>query len=437
MESEERFIIFPDCVGVNPEGNMSIAGHDLAMLAQKYGTPLYIYDGATIRNQIDTLRLLFKKYYPGKASIAYASKAYFSVGMGRKLLDLKVGLDVVSQAELKLAQKLGFSPGNIHLHGNNKSLSELKSALEWGIQAVVVDNLEELLMLEELAEKYQTPVKIWLRITTGETVETHAHISTSLADSKFGLHIENGEAAEALVLAQTSSWLQLTGLHTHLGSQISDPNPYISAIKAICDLAASMDFVPQEISPGGGWGIQYIPSAEGDDAEPWVRTVSGAIQEACVQHDWPYPHLVLETGRWIVGRAGVAVYEIGTQKHTASGIHIVAVDGGISDNPRVALYQARYSARVVEQPLGEATEKMRIVGKFCETADILIDEINLPPVKRGQHLVVPVSGAYQLSMASNYNFAPRPAVLWLEEDDCSIMQERENPEEAGWWVTEP
>ncbi len=232
----------------------------------------------------------------------------------------------------------------------------------------------------------------------------------------------------------TSIWLDLTGLHCHLGSQISDAEPYRQALDLICSLAQNENYIPLELSPGGGWGVRYTADDPSDDAEPWVRIVSGVVQEACVRYDWPYPRLVLEPGRWLVARAGVAVYRVGSQKTTPSGVRIVSIDGGLADNPRVALYQARYSACVVQRAGEPPLQKVRVVGKFCESGDVLISEIALPEVNSGDLLAIPAAGAYQLSMASNYNYAPRPEVLWLDENQVEVMQVRENPDQEGWLV---
>jgi diaminopimelate decarboxylase len=437
METKVDISLFPVTAGINSLGHLTIAGHDLTALAQTYGTPLYLYDGATVRGQLDRLKTLFKQYYPGDAMIAYASKAYFSQSVAAKLAALGAGSDVVSLGEIRVAQRAGFPAEMIHLHGNNKTEAELRAALEWNIQAIVVDSLDELAFLETLAAEQKRSARIWLRITPDLNVNTHPHIETSHSDSKFGLHIQNGEAAEGIRRALASPWFKLAGLHTHLGSQIFDAGPYSQAIGMLFEVAAANNYIPTEISPGGGWGVRYTDADPSDDAEPWVRTVAEAVQEACNRHKWPLPRLVLEPGRWLVARAGVAVYSVGTQKTTPSGTHIVAIDGGLGDNPRVALYNAHYTARVVQRAAAAPTEKVRVVGKFCESGDVLIPEIILPPVERGDLLATPASGAYQLSMASNYNFAARPSALWLEEGSVEVMQSGELPDQPGWLVYQP
>jgi len=415
-----------------------IANQDLELLAGQYGTPLYLYDASTIRHQVETLKSLLKQAYPGDSLVAYAAKAYFSEGLSHKLAGMGVGIDVVSLGELDLALRGGFSPGVLHLHGNNKSEAELSAALEINAQAIVVDSLDELYFLEKLAARLAPnhKARIWLRVTPTVQGHTHAHIDTSGANSKFGLHIENGQAAAAVRYAQASTWLDLAGLHTHLGSQLFEPEIYREAIHQLYQLAQSENYPPREFSPGGGWGVRYTPADPDDHYAAWLEAVCGAVGEECSHLGWPLPRLVLEPGRSLVGRAGVALYRVGAQKTTPSGLRIVAVDGGLADNPRHALYQARYTALSVRQPepAGSATRPARLVGKFCESGDVLIPEVLLPPLERGDLIAVPVAGAYQLSMASNYNMAPRPAVLWLDEQGVEVLQKREVPYESGWWM---
>ncbi len=435
MVAKVDISVFPVSAEVDSQGKLSIAGHDLDKLVEQYGTPLYLYDGGTIRYQVNRLKELFARYYPAEAMIAYAGKAYLSYAMAAHLASLGAGVDVVSTGEINIAKQAGFAADVVHLHGNNKTQAELEAALDWEIQSIVVDSLDELSYLEQLAQKMGKKARIWLRITPDLNVNTHPHIETSHSDSKFGLHIQNGEAAEAIRLAKSSASLQLTGLHTHLGSQIFEAEPYRQAIQMLYKVAADEGYIPEEISPGGGWGVRYTEADAPDDAEPWVKIVSETVQEECNRLGWPLPKIILEPGRWIVARAGVALYRIGTQKTTPSGTHIVAVDGGLADNPRVALYQAQYTARVVDRAAEKPVQKVRVVGKFCESGDVLIPEIWLPEVKRGEVLAIPAAGAYQLSMSSNYNFAARPPVLWLEKDQVEVMQCCEKPDQPGWWVS--
>lgn len=426
--------ILPVSAGRDSTGCLTIAGHALRPLAEQYGTPLYLYDAATLRGQVSRLRAALAQNYRGDFEITYAAKAYFSLNMARHLAGLDLGVDVVSLGEMAVAKRAGFPPGRVHLHGNNKSIDELKAALDWGIQAVVVDSLEELETLEMLASQARRQARIWLRISPGVAVDSHSYLQTAHHASKFGLSVADG--ARAIRAAKASRWLHLSGLHTHLGSQFFDAEPYRLAITSLMALAEANAIIPEEFSPGGGWGVPYVPEQPSGDPGPWIEMVTGTLQAECAKRGWPLPRLVVEPGRWLVARSGIAVYTVGTSKTSADGTHFVAVDGGMADNPRPAMYNARYTALLAERPDETPANQANLVGKFCESGDQLIPEVWLPEVQRGDLLVMPVAGAYQLSMASNYNLAPRPVALWLEEGRVEVLQPREHPEESGWWVSE-
>jgi diaminopimelate decarboxylase len=428
--------IYPVGIGRNSAGELSLATHSVVELAQKYLTPLYLYEGATVREQIRILRTHLSQAYSGATEITYAAKAYFSLGMARRLAQYSLGVDVVSLGELLVAQKAGFLAERVHLHGNNKGQAELDAAIAWGVQAIVVDSLEELDFVATRAAEARQVARIWLRITPGLAVDTHPYRQTAHASSKFGLHMQDGTAAEGIRKAMALSSVELTGLHMHLGSQIFETEPYARAVRMLFELAASCNYVPAELSPGGGWGVPY--RVEDEDCSPqfWLEAVGQAVNAACKLHGLPLPKLIIEPGRWIVARAGMAVYTIGTNKTTSDGRRVIAVDGGMADNLRPALYHAGYTACVAERPDASATQTVRVVGKFCESGDELITSVLLPATNRGDHLVMPVAGAYQLSMASNYNLAPRPAVLWVEEDRVEVMQKREEAHETNWWIEE-
>ncbi len=426
-------LLFPLSTNRDPAGRMTIAGYSLCDLANQFGTPLYVYDAETIRAQVNALRDLSGRLYPGKIEVAYAAKAYFSLGMARQLNVLGLSLDVVSQGELILAQRAGFLSERVHLHGNNKSRDELTFAMTWGVQAVVADSLEELEYINRRAVELDKTVRIWLRVTPGVEVDTHPYRQTAHLGSKFGLPIQGGSAAQGIRRASMLSHLQLTGLHTHLGSQIFDPEPYRRSVQMLVELADDSGFIPEELSLGGGWGVPYTLDDRDGDPQPWLIAVCHEVQQQYSQRGWKLPKLVIEPGRWLVARAGVAVYTVGTEKITADHTRILAVDGGLADNPRPALYHAAYTACIAERPDAEPTQSMRIVGKFCESGDELIHAVDLPDVRRGDHLVVPVAGAYQLSMASNYNLAARPAVLWLENGRVELLQRRIEAFDDPWW----
>ncbi len=426
--------LFPISTGRDENGWLTISGHPIPGLAEKFGTPLYLYDGPTIRGHIERLKNLLDEHYPGSSEVSYAAKAYFSLGFARKLSQLGLGVEVASSGEMKMAARAGFRPGKIHFHGNNKSPDELAEAVDEAIQAIVVDNLAELTFLEQLASERSKRVQIWLRLAPVVEVDTHPALKISTSHSKFGLGVKNGEAVQAIRQVMENRALHLNGLHVHLGSQIFAVEPYQAALRMLLEVAEQNGLAPREICPGGGWGVPYSVEDDKVDPQVWIQGIATVVREEYSRRNWRLPKLVIESGRWIAARAGLAVYTAGWSKKAADGSSIVAVDGGLADNPRTALYQARYTCLIAERPAAAMTERVRVVGKFCETGDELIEEAWLPEVEPGEHLVVPVSGAYQLSMASNYNLAPRPAVLWLEKGKVEVIQRREHPEEAGWWM---
>lgn len=434
MNKEHILGLFPLSTSCDDQGNLLIAKHSVPSLAEEYGTPLYVYDGKTIKDHISLIQSLLKEHYQGASALAYAAKAYISPKFASKLAQTKVELDVVSLNEMKLAIQNGFDPDLIHLHGNNKSIEELTFALENHIHAIVVDNGQELALLEKLAGDRGMRAPVWLRITPDLHVDTHAHIETSAIDSKFGFHIDNGDAELAIRQAAASRYINLLGLHCHLGSQLFNHEPYKAAIKRILTTASKCKYYPLEFSPGGGWGVPYTPSQSVADPTAWILAVTEAVQEFYLAKRMSPPRLIVESGRWIVAQAGVAIYKTGFQKVLPTGERILSIDGGLADNPRKALYNAEYIAWIANKMNDPHFAPYRVVGKYCETGDILIQSVKLPEPDYGDLLAVPVSGAYQLSMASNYNLSSRPAVLWLEEDKpAEILQRRENLLESGWW----
>jgi diaminopimelate decarboxylase len=429
-------VVFPVSTGRDEMGRLTLAGQAISQLADQFGTPLYLYDGETVRQQAQRLTKLFGAHYKGAYELAYAAKAYFSLGFARKLAAAGLGVDVASLAELNIALRAGFRSSKIHLHGNNKSEAELTQAVGEALQAVVVDSLDELSWLEQLAQDRQRRVQIWLRITPGLEVDTHPFRQTAHAHSKFGLPIADGQAERAIRGAQESHWLHLTGLHMHLGSQLFEVEPYQRGLRALVELAESCGFMPRELSPGGGWGVPYAPEDPEGDPAAWVMGMCQTVREEYERRSWRLPKLVVEPGRFLAARAGVAVYTVGTIKRAADGSVVVAVDGGMADNPRPALYGAKYLAVDVDHPSAAMNQRVRIVGRACESGDELVAETWLPEVERGARLALPASGAYQLSMASNYNLVGRPAVVWLEPGQAELLQPREHPHEAGWWLGE-
>ena len=402
-----------------------LGGRDLGEAARSLGTPLYIYDLATIDHAISAYQHGLRAW-PGPSLVTYASKAWLSLPLVQLLARRGLGFDVVSLGELEIAQRGGADPRGIHLHGNNKSPDLLARAADAGLGAIVVDNLHELSLLEAMTPP--AVQSLWLRLNPDQTPETHAYRQTGHEGSKFGLSW--AEAQDAARRIARTPHLRLTGLHAHIGSQFFQLTPLFRAIDRLVDLAAWVEAEGlgdiRFLSPGGGLGVPYHPQ------DPTIRLVD-AVEElsSYAARAWrarmgdSFPTLVLEPGRSLIARAGVALYTVGAIRHLTSGERIIAVDGGMSDNIRPALYGARYTAALARAPLAAAIGPARVVGPLCESGDFLIQHIDLPEVQPGDILAVPVSGAYHLSMASNYNGMLRPGVYLHARGTLIPMQRRE------------
>ncbi len=425
----KRLQLFPVSAGVDYQSSktrLTLAGCDLQQLAQEFGTPLYIYDQATLENALQHYQQALKQYYPGESGITYAAKAYLCTAIAQWVKHEKLLLDCTGHNELAIAHHAGLQTQDCLVHGVNKSEQDLQAAFEQA-RIIVVDNLVELEHIIQIATVSARKIPdIWLRLRPGLAVDTHQHTQTGQADSKFGMNPE--EILAAVEICQEKS-LPLAGLHFHQGSQFNDPAPLAHAIEITLDLAVTLrekcQWLPQVISPGGGWGISYH---EDDLPHPsidtYVKFICTHIVQGCQKRSLPLPALQLEPGRSLVARAGVALYRVGAVKHSADK-HWLLIDGGLADNPRPALYGARYSALPVTQPDRPITTQSWIAGPYCESGDILIKDLPMPKIQAGELIAVPVSGAYQLSMASNYNGACKPAVLWLNNRRTSVIQERE------------
>jgi diaminopimelate decarboxylase len=412
------------------DGALALGGCSLAELAQRYGTPLYIYDAATLDSAAASYQMALACVYPGGWEIAYAAKAWLNTATARWAAERGLGLDVVSAGELAIALHGGFPAERIHFHGNNKRPDELAAALAAGVGRIVVDHAGELALLNDLALAQGTRQPIWLRVNPDVDVDTHGHTRTGHAGSKFGLALADGTAEAVARQALAMPGVALLGLHCHVGSQFREAAPLTQAVQRLLDLAAQLHAATgwqlAELSPGGGWAVPYVPhQALGLPAiEEYVGQVAAAVVEECQRRRLPLPRLVLEPGRSLVARAGVALYSVGAVKQ-AGDLTYAFVDGGLADNPRPALYDAHYSALLANRLSDEIPQRVHVAGPYCETGDVLIHDIDLPPLRPGDLLAVPASGAYQLSMASNYNAALRPAVVWVEHGQARLIQRRE------------
>lgn len=422
--------LWPDAARVDAAGRLLLDGHAASDLLATYGSPLYVYDEATLRGQMRAFRAAFARRWPTSV-VAYAGKAYLSPMLVALLLDEGLELDAVSAGEVALAVGAGYPAERIHLHGNFKPDAELAYALaagEGGVGRVVVDSLDELERLAALGEARGRPIAIWLRVNPDVATETHASIQTGHADSKFGLALADGAALEAARRAVASPWLDLRGLHAHAGSNLYDAAPAARVITALAELAASIQatlgVTLAELSPGGGAGVAYTPEQRDLAPDDYARAVTDALRAACERLRLAPPRLIVEPGRAIVARAGVALYTVGPRKVTANAV-FVAVDGGMGDNPRPALYAARYHAALADRMTAPPSETARVVGRYCESGDVLAEAVALPAAQAGEPLAIPVSGAYHLPLASQYNLVPRPAVVALRAGVARLIRRRE------------
>jgi diaminopimelate decarboxylase len=433
FQKPERLQLFPDTTTFQND-SLVIAGHEVTALAQQHGTPLYIYDRQTMDEAARRYKAALKAHYPAASCVTYAGKAFLCRAMAEWAGQQGFLLDCTGEGEIAIAMAARLAPANILAHGVNKSGTDLQAAAQHA-GVIVVDNLSELQRVADLLKKSHqqrggaTP-QVWLRLQPGAAVETHhAHTQTGQTDSKFGMH--PGEILEAAEYARKAGQ-PIHGIHFHQGSNFRDTGPLISAIELGLRLAKEMRLPDSwHFCPGGGWGAAYhedeLPQP---DIDQYVRVIAREVTRRCRAAHLPLPTLHLEPGRSLVARAGVAVYRVGVVKRRKHRTWLL-VDGGMADNPRHALYGARYSCLPAKGLARLMTDTVSIAGPYCESGDVLIDDLVMPPIEEGELLVVPVSGAYQLSMASNYNGARRPAAVWLERGRSRLIMRRETSEDLS------
>ncbi len=415
-------------VTINESGNLTISGCDLQELAITYGTPLNILDENAIRENCREFTNTLKTTYPDY-QVMYAGKALLTRSICKLIHQEGLGLDVVSGGELYIAQSSGFPPENIIFHGNNKSESELIMALTYGVKAIVVDNLSELYLLGRLAKQFDKEVQLFLRITPGVDANTHNYIKTGIKDSKFGFNLQGNELWEVISIITSSSHLKLTGLHSHIGSQIIDSNPFELAAKSLMNLAVKINrnygITISELDLGGGFGIQYKGTEQMISKQQLLKNISDTVQNLANKNNLALPKLIIEPGRSIIGEAGTMLYTIGSIKNIPGIRKYISVDGGMSDNIRPALYNAQYTGIIANKANEPKAEVVTVAGKACESGDILIKDLHTPTVNTGDLLAMPSCGAYTYSMASNYNQLPRPAVILVNNGQSDLIMERE------------
>jgi len=407
--------LFPDTAAL-ADGELSVAGIRFSDLAAEYGTPLVVYDEATILSSVHAYRAAAPD-----ALLVYGVKAFPNAAVLRLLADEGVGADVSTLGELELALRAGMPGERLIVHGNNKSDEELAAAAGAEAAFVVVDALDEVERAAQAGVR-----RILVRVTPGVEADTHPSIQTAHEGSKFGLPPE--DALEALRQAREAG-LETAGVHVHVGSQLMDARAGLATVDWIADLSVrcrdQLGWTPEVVDLGGGLGIQYVEGRAPQSIEDFVGELLGRVSRAWAERDLPEPRLVLEPGRSLVGRAGVTVYEVGVVKRVAGDTTYVAVDGGMSDNPRPQLYEAVYSGLLANRADEEPSGNYVVCGKHCESGDVMIHDLPLPAPRRGDLLAVPATGAYALSMASNYNVVPRPAAVLVAEGGVRLIRRRE------------
>ena len=422
-----------ESAGVNEKGHLTLGGVDTVCLAQKYSTPLYVMDEDVVIKNCLAYKNSIDKFYGGRGKVLFASKALSAVFMYKIVKECGLGVDVVSGGELYTALKAGTDPADICFHGNSKSEQELFEAISQNVGRIIVDNKEELLRIEKIAGSLGKKVKILFRIKPGVDAHTHQFIMTGQIDSKFGVAMENGEAIEIIKLAATLKNVEVVGADCHIGSQIFEVLPFkVTAEKMIDFMAQVRDEVGitlTELNLGGGFGIKYTEKDDPVPYEEYIRLVHDTIRETCEKHGLELPFIYMEPGRSIVASAGLTLYTVSAVKEIKDVRNYVLIDGGMCDNPRYALYKSEYSLCVANKAKEEETYVATVAGKCCESGDLIQENVPLAPPAAGDTVAVFATGAYNYSMASNYNRNPRPAMVALCGGNDRIVINRETYED--------
>ncbi|CAK8054483.1 diaminopimelate decarboxylase [Eupransor demetentiae] len=417
-------------LATNSAGHLTIGGCDAVELAHQYGTPLVVYDLGIIQSQVQRFQQVFQEEGVEHA-VCYASKAFANKALYQFLNRLGCHADVVSAGEISMALAAGFPAENLVFHGNNKSREELEYALEVGLGTIALDNFHEIDLLEELLAEHQQNVRVILRITPGISAHTHEYIQTGQVDSKFGFDLQSGQADEALERVLANPAFDVLGLHAHIGSQIFEEAGFEMAGQTLVDLAAhwqeEFGFTPRVIDVGGGFGIRYTEDDQPLPPEQFVRAILETIKTACRDKGLPLPAIWIEPGRSLVGPAGYSLYTVGSRKEVPGIRTYLALDGGMGDNIRPALYQADYEAVLANDVHAAVTEHVRLAGKYCESGDILIEDAPMPSAQPGDIVAILATGAYGYSMASNYNLNGKPAVVFVHNGQYYLVTRREEP----------
>ncbi|MBE6608175.1 MAG: diaminopimelate decarboxylase [Ruminococcaceae bacterium] len=415
--------------GINNSGHFTLGGADTVALAKKYGTPLYILNENDIAKSCREYHDAVKKYFSDKSAVYYASKALSFKEIYRIIEKEDINTDVVSIGELYTAVKAGYTPSRICFHGNNKTDEEIRAALTYGVGSFVVECFDELDAIQRIATELDKKARVLLRITPNIDCHSLRAISTGKLDSKFGVPIETGQAEKFIAHALSLSALEVIGYHCHCGSQVFEIQPYIDQLEVMLRFTADMKekfgYSPEYLNIGGGFGVRYTESDDHIDVTESIRILGEKLTVFCKMLSLDRPHILMEPGRSIVASAGVTLYTVGSVKNIGDFRTYVTVDGGMTDNPRYALYASKYEALIANKAEKPKNLVCSIAGRCCESGDLIGENMNLQKAERGDILAVTVTGAYNYSMASNYNRVPRPALVIIKDGEDRLAIKRE------------
>ncbi len=425
-------MVLPITASTDSADHLVIGGCDIVDLVSNFGTPLFVYDEETLVTQCRDYMACFADG-PTPVEVIYAGKAFMSLALCQLIAREGLSIDVSSGGELYVALAASFPPERIYMHGNNKTPRELEMALEHDVGTIVVDSFDEIRLLDGLAAAAGKRQKVFIRLTPGIKPQTHKYIQTGQVDSKFGFGIDDGQALEAVKKLLSLENLELTGFHSHIGSQIFALDAYRKTIEILFNFAAGVrretGFMPRKINLGGGLGIKYKEEDQPPSIVQFAQIVFEAAAAAADSSGLPLPELAVEPGRSIVGKAGVTLYRIGTVKEIPGVRTYISIDGGMSDNIRPMLYGAEYTALLANRVGAAAQQEVTIAGKHCESGDVLIRDIKLPKMEVGDILCTPATGAYGYAMANNFNLQPKPAVVMVRDGQARVIVERETYED--------
>ncbi len=413
----------------NNRGHLCFAGFDTVALAEKYGTPLYLMDENKIREHINEYKSAFKKYFPAGSAPEFASKSFSCKQIYRIMQDEEMNIDVVSSGEIYTAKAAGFDLSHCFFHGNNKTDYDIAYAIDNGVGYFVIDSYEEIEALNLIAKEKGIIQKALLRITPGIDTHTHQKISTGNVDSKFGFAVKTGMADDAVKVVLKAENIELCGFHCHIGSQIFESDPFILACEMMLDfikhITDTLDFTADILNLGGGFGVKYTETQPSLNLDEKIGEVAKAISDKCASLGIAVPKIAMEPGRSIVADAGMTLYTVGSVKEINGYKNYVSIDGGMTDNPRFALYESPYTVMLASRVNDKADFTATIAGRCCESGDIIQNNVTIPKPRRNEILAVLTTGAYNYSMASNYNRIPRPAVVMLSHDKDYLAVKRE------------